>query len=155
MAADRRIKSWILITFFVSNVVKFPQFSKRSNPVPGKPGWRGDCKDYCMRWSVVLLLTLFFANFTLSVLGQRKKKEEAAKPEAPKSHLEHSLDTITRRLDNLHLTLNRINDFTSLGFNTRKVEQQLPEIGDNIQSIAENLSLSGTVPDFKSLQLYS
>jgi small-conductance mechanosensitive channel len=108
-----------------------------------------------MRWSIVLLLTLLFANSSLPVLGQRKKKEEAAKPEAPKSHLEYSLDTITRRLDNLHLTLNRINDFTSLGFNTRKVEQQLPEIGDNIQSIAENLSLSGTVPDFKSLQLFS
>ncbi len=69
--------------------------------------------------------------------------------------MEYSLDTITRRLDNLHLTLNRINDFTSVGFNTRKVEQQLPQIGDNIQSIAENLSVSGTVPDFKSLQLYT
>jgi potassium efflux system protein len=122
--------------------------------MPGKPGWRGDCKDHPMRWSIVLLLTLLFVHSTLSVLGQRKK-EEASKPEAPKSHLEYSLDTITRRLDNLHLTLNRINDFTSLGFNTRKVEQQLPEIGDNIQSIAENLSLSGTVPDFKSLQLYT
>src|ERR1700677_1643447 len=128
MAADRRINSWILITFFVSNVVKFPQLGKRSNPVPGNPGWRGDCKDYRMRRSFVLLLTLLFVNSSLSVLGQRKK-EEAPKPEAPKSHLEYSLDTITRRLDNLHLTLNRINDFTSLGFNTRKVEQQLPEIG--------------------------
>ena len=96
----------------------------------------------------------------LSASGQRAKEETKEKTEKdkntpPKSHLEYSLDTITSRLDNLHLTLNRINDFTSLGFNTRKVEAELPQIGDNIQSIAENLSVLGTVPDFKSLQLYT
>lgn len=107
-----------------------------------------------MKRSFVILLTLLLVGCTFSVLGQRKK-EEKSKPEAPKSRLEYSLDTITRRLDNLHLTLNRINDFTTLGFNTRKVEQQLPQIGANIGTIAENLSLSGTVPDFKSLQLYT
>ena len=58
------------------------------------------------------------------------------------------------RLDNLHLTLNRINDFNTLGLNTKKVEEQLPGIGDNIEAIAENLSLHRTVPDFKTLQLY-
>jgi potassium-dependent mechanosensitive channel len=107
-----------------------------------------------MKHILAFLLTMVLAGAVWPVWGQRKK-EEAPKPEAPKSRLEYSLDTITKRLDNLHLTLNRINDFTTLGFNTRKVEQQLPQIGDNIQSIAENLSLSGTVPDFKSLQLYT
>ena len=117
-----------------------------------------------MKHMVAFFLTLVLAGSVVAVRGQRTKEEskEEAKEKAdkekntpPKSHLEYSLDTITRRLDNLHLTLNRINDFTSVGFNTRKVEQQLPQIGDNIQSIAENLSLSGTVPDFKSLQLYT
>jgi len=106
-----------------------------------------------MKWSSVVLFTLILAGCVLPARGQKKKEEPAGGP--PKSHLEYSLDTITTRLDNLHLTLNRINDFTSLGFNTRKVEQQLPQIGENIQAIADNLSLSGTVPDFKSLQLYA
>jgi hypothetical protein len=34
MAADRRINSWMLMTFLVSNGVKSPQFYKDSNPVP-------------------------------------------------------------------------------------------------------------------------
>jgi potassium efflux system protein len=119
-----------------------------------------------MKCALTFLLALLFASLTLPVQGQRKKeegrdeskdraKESSEKDNPPKSRLEYSLDTITSRLDNLHLTLNRINDFTSLGFNTRGVERQLPEIGNNIQSISENLSLSGTVPDFKSLQLYT
>jgi potassium efflux system protein len=113
-----------------------------------------------MKYAFVVALTLLLAGSGLSVLGQRKKeatKEKADKDKdnPPKSHLEYSLDTITKRLDDLHLTLNRINNFTSIGFNTRRVEQQLPQIGENIQSIADNLSVSGTVPDFKSLQLYT
>jgi potassium-dependent mechanosensitive channel len=109
-----------------------------------------------MRRSFAFLLTLIMVSCALSVRGQRtKEKTEKDKDSPPKSYLEYSLDTITARLDNLHLTLNRINDFTNVGFNTRNVEQRLPEIGENIQSIAENLSLSGAVPDFKSLQLYT
>lgn len=109
------------------------------------------------------MLALALTGFEHSAQAQRIKAEtreksqqrDKDKDKPPKSRLEYSLDTITRRLDNLHLTLNRINDFTSLGFNTRKVEQQLPEIGQNIESIEQNLSPTGTVPDFKSLQLYS
>jgi len=117
-----------------------------------------------MKYMFAFFLTLLLAGAVQPVRGQRTKEEtkektkektEKEKVDPPKSRLEYSLDTITTRLDNLHLTLNRINDFASQGFNTRKVEQELPQIGDNIQSIAENLSLSGTVPDFKSLQLYT
>jgi small-conductance mechanosensitive channel len=106
---------------------------------------------------MVFLLFLLVAGWSSSAQAQRRKEEVRTEKtkSPPKSHLEYSLDTIITRLDNLHLTLNRINDFTTLGFNTRKVEQQLPGIGDNIEVIAENLSLSGTVPDFKSLQLYT
>ncbi len=115
-----------------------------------------------MKYLFALMMALALAAIAPAARGQRSKAEtreknqrDKDKEKPPKSRLEYSLDTITRRLDNLHVTLNRINDFTSLGFNTRKVEQQLPEIGNNIESIEQNLSLSGTVPDFKSLQLYS
>ena len=98
-----------------------------------------------MKCASVLLTILLMAGFAMPVQAQRKKeeareKDASGKENPPKSELEYSLDTITTRLDNLHLTLNRINDFTSLGFNTKSVEQQLPEIQQNIQSISENLS---------------
>src|ERR1700744_1118558 len=112
-----------------------------------------------MKCAVVFFAFLLLAGFAIPAQAQGKKEEEArsasGKENPPKSKLEYSLDTITNRLDDLHLTLNRINDFTSLGFNTKGVEQELPELGSNIQSISENLSLSGSVPDFKSLQLYT
>ncbi|HET6252642.1 MAG TPA: mechanosensitive ion channel domain-containing protein [Puia sp.] len=115
-----------------------------------------------MKYAAFFFMMLILAGNVMPVQGQRTKEEtkakndkEKGKDNPPKSRLEYSLDTITGRLDNLHLTLNRINNFTTMGLNTRKVEEQLPQIGDNIQSIADNLSLSGTVPDFKSLQLYS
>jgi potassium efflux system protein len=114
-----------------------------------------------MKYIIFLLTVFLLAGRTLPAQAQRKREKETAKEKEsgdknaqPKSHLEYSLDTITDRLDNLHLTLNRINDFTSLGFSTKNVEQQLPEIRTNLQTISENLSLSGTVPDFKSMQLY-
>ena len=114
-----------------------------------------------MKYIIFLLTVFLLAGQALPAQEQRKKEKETAKEKVPaeknappKSHLEYSLDTITDRLDNLHLTLNRINNFTSLGFSTKNVEQQLPQIRTNLQTISENLSLSGTVPDFKSMQLY-
>jgi potassium-dependent mechanosensitive channel len=119
-----------------------------------------------MKYIIFLMTAFLFAGQTLPAQEKiTKPKSETPSPKSetpspkspppqPKSRLEYSLDTITDRLDNLHLTLNRINDFTSLGFSTKNVEQQLPEIRANLQTISENLSLSGTVPDFKSMQLY-
>src|SRR6202012_1001270 len=117
--------------------------------------WPGRCSSEGMKRMLLLFL---LAVPVIAAQAQHKKEndKEPSKTATPqKSHLEYSLDTITNRLDDLHLTLNRINDFTSLGFNTKGVEQELPELGSNIQSISENLSLSGSVPDFKSLQLYT
>jgi potassium-dependent mechanosensitive channel len=101
------------------------------------------------------LIVLMVTSTTLMVHAQHTKAhgKDKAIP-APKSRLEYSLDTITSRLDNMHLTLNRINNFTTLGFNTKSVEAQVPEIGENIKVISENLSLASTVPDFRNLQLY-
>jgi potassium efflux system protein len=102
-----------------------------------------------------LSLLLLSGVLGLTAYAQHKVEKEPAKAAgAQKSSLEYSLDTVTIRLDNLHLTLNRINDFSTLGFNTNNVEQQLPKIRDNIRTVSENLTLSGTVPEFKSLQLF-
>src|SRR6185312_8596801 len=114
-----------------------------------------------MKCLIAVVLSLALTGAGLPVHAQRAREhgrndgKESSKPKAPKSKLEYSLDTIITRLDNLHLTLNRINDFTTLGLNTKRVERQLPAIGANIDAIGQNLSLSGAVPDFKTLQLYS
>jgi hypothetical protein len=76
-----------------------------------------------MKYTIFLLTVFLLAGQTLPAQEQRKREKEMAKEKGPaektsqpKSRLEYSLDTITDRLDNLHLTLNRINNFTSLGF---------------------------------------
>jgi potassium efflux system protein len=85
---------------------------------------------------------------------KEKGKEKSKTENSSKTHIEYSLDTIVQRLDNMHLTLNRINDFQGHGFDTRKVERQLPGIRDNLNMISANLSLNNTVPEIKNLQLF-
>ncbi|MDP4245716.1 MAG: mechanosensitive ion channel [Bacteroidota bacterium] len=73
----------------------------------------------------------------------------------PQSRVQFSLDTVMHRIDNMHLTLNRINDFQEQGFDTRRVEQQLPGIRENLQVIEVNISPDNNVPDIKNLQLFA
>ncbi|HVW61744.1 MAG TPA: hypothetical protein VHC48_16945, partial [Puia sp.] len=77
----------------------------------------------------------------------------AKKKDRPKTHIEYSLDTVMMRLDNMHLTLNRINDFQDRGFDTRKVERQLPEINRTVELIRADLAGS-TVLEYKQLLLF-
>ena len=114
------------------------------------------------------LIFLFAGLFMITEIGraqskeERKKKEstakekkEAAKEETPgKTQIEYSLDSVMERLDNMHLTLNRINDFSGQDFNTRKVEAQLPQIQANLQVISDNLALENTIPEARNLQLF-
>ncbi len=102
------------------------------------------------------LLFIAYRLFTRGLVRQTKKENNDA-PKAgdtAKARLNYSLQAITSRLDNMHLTLNRISDFTGLSFNTGKVEQQLPAIRDNLNTIAENLSYSRSVQEVKNLQLF-
>ena len=100
-----------------------------------------------MKNALLFLLVFFFVSAPVSAQSRTKVA-------APKSHLEYSLDTISSRLDNMHLMLNRINNFSTLGFNTSSVEQELPRIRENLQTISEDLDLSGLRPESKSLQLF-
>jgi potassium efflux system protein len=104
---------------------------------------------------------VFLFIFSIVAIGQAMAQRKPVKEKAtqkvttlPKSRLEYSLDTITSRLDNMHLTLNSISHFSIAGFNTKKVESQLPKIKMTLQTIAENLNLNNSIPEFKSLQLY-
>lgn len=67
---------------------------------------------------------------------------------------EIGIDSILNKIENVHNTLNRINNATSVGFYTRDIEDGLPEIDSNIDIIDENLSIYTNVLDVKNLQMF-
>lgn len=107
-----------------------------------------------MKHLVRIILWIVLEAPVLSGFSQARTAAPAQKTETGKTRIEFSLDTIVQRLDNMHLTLNRINDFQNQGFDTHKVERQLPEIRQNLAIIANALSLNNNVPEIKNLQLY-
>jgi potassium-dependent mechanosensitive channel len=109
-----------------------------------------------MKNAITVLLILLIGAIGKTSAQKKTVKEKTTHKivTPPKSRLEYSLDTITSRLDNMHLTLNSINHFSIAGFDTKKVESQLPEIQTTIKTISENLNLNNSIPEFKSLQLY-
>src|ERR1700733_8876508 len=103
-------------------------------------------------WRIILILLVQASGF--AAYAQKKHAVAAKPPAEAKTRIEFSLDTIVQRLDKMHLTLNRINDFYDHGFNTRKVEKQLPEIVANLQTISNTVALNNSVPEIKNLQLF-
>ena len=67
---------------------------------------------------------------------------------------EIGIDSILNKIENVHNTLNRINNATTVGFYTRDIEDGLPEIDSNIDIIDENLSIYTNVLDVKNLQMF-
>ena len=67
---------------------------------------------------------------------------------------EIGIDSILNKIENVHNTLYRIINATSVGFNTHEVEDNLPEVDSNIEIIDENLSLYTNVLDVKNLQMF-
>jgi len=67
---------------------------------------------------------------------------------------EIGIDSLLNKIENVHNTLNRINNATTIGFDTRDIESDLPEIDSNIDIIDENLSLYSSVLDVKNLQMF-
>ena len=67
---------------------------------------------------------------------------------------EIGIDSILNKIENVHNTLYRIINATSVGFNTHDIEENLPEIDSNIEIIDENLSIYTSVLDVKNLQMF-
>jgi len=99
--------------------------------------------------SIILLFTAFFSVFYTGLFAQRSSKKKTE----TKTHIEYSLDTVMMRLNNMHLTLNRVLDFQDKGFDTRTVERQLPEINRTIELIRTDLA-GNTVLEYKQLLLF-
>src|ERR1700680_3010403 len=89
-------------------------------------------KCYC----IMLVMCIAWIFYGSPVYSQGKaKKQNPGKVVPVKSHVELSMDTIMIRLDNLHLTLDRINNFSRLNINTRQIEKELPEIQSSLNII--------------------
>ena len=67
---------------------------------------------------------------------------------------EIGLDSILNKIENVHNTLNRILNATTVGFSTSDIQDNLPEIDSNIDIIDENLSIYTSVLDVKNLQMF-
>lgn len=67
---------------------------------------------------------------------------------------EIGVDSILNKVENVHNTLNRIINSTSVGFYTRDIEDNFPEIDSNIDIIDNNLSIYSNVLDVKNLQMF-
>ncbi|QJB35474.1 mechanosensitive ion channel [Chitinophaga oryzae] len=65
-----------------------------------------------------------------------------------------SVDSLLIRMEDLHNTLDRINDITSRGFDTRGMQEDLPEIKSNLQTIEDNLKLYNKVLNIRNLQMF-
>jgi len=67
---------------------------------------------------------------------------------------EIGIDSILNKIENVHNTLTRINNATSVGFDTRDITDNLPTIDSNVDIIDDNLSLYSSVLDVKNLQMF-
>jgi potassium-dependent mechanosensitive channel len=106
----------------------------------------------CTKGIVVLFVFLSgFIFFGKKAHAQSTKDSGAAAMTGP---VKLSADSLLIRMEELHNTLNRINDITSRGFDTRGMEAELPEIAVNLQTIEDNLKLYNKVLNIRNLQMF-
>ena len=65
------------------------------------------------------------------------------------------IDSLLDKVEDVHNTLNQINNNNATGFNTRDVEAGLPDVDSNIDLIGDNISLYNSVLDVKNLQMFN
>jgi potassium efflux system protein len=95
-----------------------------------------------------LLLCIFFliAGFYGHTQTHKDKKE------APKTHIEYSLDTVMQKIDDMYMTLNSINSFQLRHFDTAGIRRQLTEIDATLGLIRDNLT-GNMVTEYKKILL--
>ena len=99
------------------------------------------------RLSRVFLCIFFLAAWLLSS-GQKKKERK----EPPKTHIEYSLDTVMQKIDDMYMTLNKINSFQQKHFDTANIRRQLVAIDSTLDLIRDNLS-GNAVTEYKRILL--
>ncbi len=67
---------------------------------------------------------------------------------------ELGLDSLLNLIQNVHLTLDQINNATANKFDLSDMEREYPEIDSNLDNITENLKLYNKILDVKNLQMF-
>ena len=67
---------------------------------------------------------------------------------------ELGLDSLLNLVQNVHLTLDQINNSTSTGFDISNLLKNFGEVDSNIENISENLTLYNHILDVKNLQMF-
>lgn len=122
------------------------------------------CMRLYYKYLFLIAVQFFLFFFTNNGFGQHKHDNtHFALSKAEKHSLVFSdsalnavgIDVLLNKIQNVHSTLNRINTVISIGYDTRDIDNNFPEIDSSIDIIAENLSLYNTVLDVKNLQLFN
>ncbi|PZF74341.1 mechanosensitive ion channel family protein [Taibaiella soli] len=98
---------------------------------------------------ILALLALFF------VLHAEAQNRQDSVQITESDQAATSTDTLLKKVERMHTSLNRINNVSERGFDTRDIEKNLPQIQENLAIIQENLSQYSSVQNARNLQLYS
>jgi potassium-dependent mechanosensitive channel len=74
------------------------------------------------------------------------------KKEPAKTHIEYSLDTVMQKIDDMYMTLNKINSFQQKHFDTANIRRQLVAIDSTLDLIRDNLT-GNSVTEYKRILL--
>ncbi|NLR63869.1 mechanosensitive ion channel [Chitinophaga varians] len=107
----------------------------------------------CTKRIPVILVFLCCFIFGRNIAGAQPAGKDTTAPAAP-GPAKLSADSLLIRMEELHNTLNRINDITARGFDTRGMEAELPEMKSNLQIIEDNLKLYNKVLNVRNLQMF-
>ena len=115
----------------------------------------------CLLYSI--LLCCLFVSISQNSYGRHFRDTVHFKKSLAEKHAlvltdstlnEIGIDSILNKIENVHNTLYRIINSTSVAFSTTEIEENLPEIDSNIEIIDENLSIYTSVLDVKNLQMF-
>ncbi|WP_147313798.1 mechanosensitive ion channel family protein [Deminuibacter soli] len=120
---------------------------------PFIPSFRLIQLSRAVRLLTIITLLLFSCSQLTSAQTRRVQgdsfSEKGARPDTLVGD-----DSLLRRMEEVHATLNRINNVTDRGFDTHDIEQGLPDIQANLQVIKENLTLYNRVLNTRNLQMF-
>ncbi len=68
---------------------------------------------------------------------------------------EIGIDSLLNKIENVHLTLDRINNTLSIGYDMHDLVQNYPLVDSNVDNINDNLKLYSSVLDVKNLQMFN
>lgn len=102
----------------------------------------------------VYILFLFIVCALTATAQTKRPAPDSSQPKLAKPDVLVGDDSLLNRVEEVHNTLNRINNITDRGFDTHDIEEGLPDVQANLQVIRENLTLYNRVLNTRNLQMF-